>query len=49
MFGLVKNSEGNVAISNRIFETLLYNLFLSEELVDSKEYDAGLQARNQLF
>ncbi len=47
MFGLVKNSGGNVAISNRIFETLLYNLFLSEELVDSKEYDAGLQARNQ--
>lgn len=49
MFGLVKNSGGNVVISNRIFETLLYNLFLSEELVDSKEYDAGLQVRNQFI
>lgn len=49
MFGLVKNSGGNAVVSNRIFETLLYNLFLSEELIDSKEYDAGLQDRNQFI
>jgi len=36
MFGFVKNANGNAVISNRIFETLLYNLFLSEEVLDRK-------------
>lgn len=31
MFGFVKNTDGNVAISNRIFEMRLYNRFLSVE------------------
>ncbi len=31
MYGFIKNRSGKVAISNRIFETLLYDLFLSEE------------------
>lgn len=31
MFGLVVNRSGNAVISNRIFETILYNWFLSEE------------------
>jgi hypothetical protein len=38
MFGFVKNEEGSVVISNRIFETILYNLFLSEELLNSDVY-----------
>lgn len=29
MFGFIKNKNGSVAISNRIFETCLYNIFLS--------------------
>ncbi len=29
MFGFVKNQQGNVAISNRIFEARLYNYYLS--------------------
>lgn len=31
MFGFIKNSSGNAVIANRIFEMILYNLFLSEE------------------
>lgn len=31
MFGFIKNAGGSVAISNRIFETMLYDVFLSEE------------------
>lgn len=31
MYGFIENNGGNVAVSNRIFETLLYNLYLSEE------------------
>lgn len=41
MFGFIKNVNGTVAIANRIFETVLYNWFLSEEYVNSKIYDAG--------
>ena len=31
MFGFVENRGGRVAVSNRLFETRLYNLFLSDE------------------
>lgn len=31
MFGYAVNKEGKVQIANRIFETRLYNYFLSEE------------------
>ena len=31
MFGFLKNHENTVAVANRIFETILYNLFLSEK------------------
>ena len=31
MFGLIRNDRGSVRVANRIFETMLYNLFLSEE------------------
>lgn len=34
MFGFVKNVGDTAVISNRIFETVLYNYFLSEELFD---------------
>lgn len=49
MFGFIKNENENAVISNRIFETLLYNLFLSEEVLDSKVYDAGQQDKNQFI
>ncbi len=47
MFGFVKNQNGNVAISNRIFETILYNLFLSEEALDSELHRTGVLEKNQ--
>ena len=49
MFGFIKNVDGTAIISNRIFETVLYNLFLSEEMLDSEEYRTALQERNQFI
>lgn len=31
MFGYIRNDNGKVMVANRIFETRLYNLFISEE------------------
>ena len=46
MLGLIKNLSGNTVISNRIFETVLYNLFLSEEALASEIYKVALRERN---
>lgn len=32
MFGFIKEQNGQAVVANRIFETRLYNLFLSEEM-----------------
>lgn len=42
MFGFVCNDHNIVKISNRIFEMVLYNHLLSEEIVNSKMYDSAL-------
>lgn len=42
MYGFIKNENGTVAIANRIFETVLYNLFLSEEEMDNALYASAL-------
>lgn len=47
MFGFIRSEGNRVAVSNRIFETVLYNLFLSEEVVGSRIYDSALQDRNR--
>ena len=47
MFGFVKDFGGIVAVANRIFETRLYNLFLSEEVMNSESYQAALMDKNQ--
>lgn len=50
MFGFVKNKDGNVTITNRIFETRLYNRFLSmEELQENDIYKASLWDKNQFI
>lgn len=49
MFGFVKQDGANVVIANRIFETILYELFLSEEFLNNKMYDAGLKDKNQFI
>ena len=46
MFGFVKVSDSRVVIANRIFETLLYNYFLSVPPMQQEEiYDAALKEK----
>lgn len=47
MFGYVTNHNGSVQVANRIFETRLYNLFLSEEELSSAMSKAAKQDGNQ--
>ena len=48
MYGLIQNDHNTVKIANRIFETMLYNLFLSdEELKNNVFFREGELARNQ--
>lgn len=48
MYGFVKNERGRLVIANRIFETRLYNLFLSnEEWKQQDIYTASLRDKNQ--
>ena len=48
MYGLIRNDQNSIRISNRIFETMLYNLFLSDEEMKSNSfYKNGELARNQ--
>lgn len=49
MFGFIKNSSGNAVIANRIFETILYNWFLSEEALGNDIYKAALQDKNRFI
>ena len=50
MFGFIKNVNGTVAITNRIFETRLYNYYLSkDELQQTALYKASLQDKNQFI
>jgi len=48
MFGFIKKYDGNIAIANRIFETRLYNRFLStNEMQKSEIYNAALGDKSQ--
>lgn len=49
MLGFVKNRQGMLVIANRIFETRLYNLFLSEEELNSRIYTAGTMDKNRFI
>ena len=49
MYGFIKNEYNKVAISNRIFESVLYRYFLSEEAVGSKVYDSALSDQSQFI
>ena len=47
MYGMIRNDHNTVRVSNRIFETLLYNLFLSDEELKNNVFSrAGDLARN---
>jgi hypothetical protein len=48
MYGFVKNDSGSVVIANRIFETRLYNYFLTASEVQSSEiFKAASSDKNQ--
>lgn len=50
MFGFICCRNGNAVLSNRIFETRLYNRYLSTaEIQGQKLYKASLQDRNQFL
>lgn len=50
MFGFVKNREGKIIPANRIFDTLLYNHFLSRDEQQITEiYKASLQDKSQFI
>lgn len=50
MFGLVKNRDGVLAVANRIFETWLYNLYLSAADMQKKDiYAVSLLEKNQFI
>lgn len=47
MFGFVKESKNAVVIANRLFETKLYNLFLSQAELEGSQSGDLMNARNQ--
>ncbi len=47
MFGYLKKKDGTVAVSNRIFETRLYNRYLSENITEDALLDAANMGKNQ--
>ncbi len=50
MFGFVKNKNGTLVIANRIFETWLYNLYLSTAKMHAEDiYAASLRDKNQFI
>ena len=50
MFGFVKNQNGMLMVANRIFDTWLYNLYLSSAAMQNEDiYLASLQDKNQFI
>ena len=49
MYGLIRNDHNTVKISNRIFETMLYNLFLSDEELKQNVFSREGELAKNLF
>ncbi|MCD7832558.1 MAG: AAA-like domain-containing protein [Lachnospiraceae bacterium] len=49
MFGFIRNVNETAVISNRIFETVLYNTFIAEEFACNELYAVGSKERNQFI
>ncbi len=49
MYGFIRSEEGKVAISNRIFETYLYDLFIDKERIYNEIFDIGIADKNQFI
>lgn len=46
LFGYIKDDDGKIMVANRIFDTRLYNLFISEERMQSVIYTEESKDRN---
>ena len=49
MYGLIRNDHNTVRVANRIFETMLYNLFLSEEELKSNVFSKEGDLAKNIF
>lgn len=49
MFGFLKEKDGFVSVSNRIFETSLYNFYISEEITKDARSRGILKDKNQFI
>ena len=49
MYGLIRNDHNTVRIANRIFETMLYNLFLSDEELKSNVFSREGELAKNIF
>ncbi|MGN0583980.1 MAG: AAA-like domain-containing protein [Ruminococcus sp.] len=49
MYGFVKNDNGSVAVSNRIFEITIYDWFISQEATNSRIFSEGAGDKNQFI
>ncbi len=49
MYGFIKKQQGGIAIANRIFETILYDQFLSYETIGNKINSAASREKNQFL
>ena len=49
MYGLIRNDHNTVRIANRIFETMLYNLFLSDEELKNNVFSREGELAKNIF
>lgn len=50
MNGFIKNQNGMIMVANRIFETRLYNMFLStNEALNTEAYEIGIRNKSQFI
>lgn len=49
MYGLIQNDHNIVRVANRIFETMLYNLFLSDEELKNNVFGEKSQLAKNIF
>ncbi len=50
MFGFIKNEKGVIAVANRIFDTWLYNFYLSASQLQNQDiYKVSLQDKSQFI
>lgn len=47
MFGFLKEDQGTVVVANRVFEMFFYNLFISEQALESLTYQTGEADKKQ--